>query len=206
MCIPTFPPGRAISAMALGVSLLLTFPADGRCELRKHHLGLALGGQKSFSDDLKIEAEGIDLTGSAVIAFSYRFSIRPSLDLVLDARGTRSSQDIPEGTVNLLTDFYGAGLRVFLRNEGVRPFVQGSLFLARETSDVPQLKVASPSGEWYPDSSGAGFGLAAGLDLPVSGLLSVPIEATFVHARPADDISGLGVTAGLTFNFGDLKE
>lgn len=44
----------------------------------------------------------------------------------------------------------------------------------------------------------------AGADIRASNLISIPIQGEFVYAKPADDVTGVGVSVGITFNFGGL--
>jgi hypothetical protein len=51
----------------------------------------------------------------------------------------------------------------------------------------------------------AGFGICGGVDIRAGDLISIPIEANYMYGKPADDVSGIGINAGITFNFGELK-
>ena len=84
-------------------------------------------------------------------------------------------------------------------NDGIRPFIQANIFLVNEKAEVEQggFKVSG-------SDSGAGFGISAGVDIPASKLLSIPIEADYMYGKPSDDVSGIGVNVGLTFNFGQM--
>jgi hypothetical protein len=52
----------------------------------------------------------------------------------------------------------------------------------------------------------AGFGISGGVDIRGGNLLSIPIEVNYMYGKPSDDVSGIGVNVGLTFNFGMLNK
>jgi hypothetical protein len=45
----------------------------------------------------------------------------------------------------------------------------------------------------------------AGAEIRASNLISIPIQGEFVYAKPADDVTGVGASVGITFNFGELR-
>lgn len=101
--------------------------------------------------------------------------------------------------LTLTTSYFGPGLRLVSPTEGLRPFVQGNFFVATEEINAEENNVKVSTSK-----TGVGFGISAGVDIRASNLLSVPIEANFMYGKPSDDISGLGLSAGLTFNFGGM--
>ena len=186
-------------ALCLAVISLVVAPSLARAEGQKHHLGFAIGYAKHLSDDLKDEASGIDFTDAGYGAIAYRLSVKPNLDVTLDLRGTTHSDNIAGIDFTGTTGFFGPGIRVIAPSGGMRPYVQANFFLANETIEAEQngIKVSA-------DENGAGFGISGGLDIRASHLLSVPIEVTYMYAKPEDDISCVGVNVGLTFNFGEM--
>ena len=50
---------------------------------------------------------------------------------------------------------------------------------------------------------GIGFGLSGGVDLNMSRLISIPIEATYIGTSgdDIDDLSGFGFSLGVNFSF-----
>jgi hypothetical protein len=112
-----------------------------------------------------------------------------------------ASQDInvlgEDGTFTHTTSYFGPGVRFAGATGGVRPFVQANVYFARETVRIEFGNAGSDASE-----NGAGFGIAGGADIRLSRLLSLPIEANYLYAKPENDASSLGMLIGLTFNFG----
>jgi hypothetical protein len=189
--------------VAVGVLALAFAPAlPGRChaENHRHHLGLALGYQKLLSNDLKGGSTGLDFTNAGFGSIGYRLSLLPNLDLTLDSRATVSTGTERGVDLRLTNSFFGPGVRIVSPNtKGIRPFVQANLFLVSERGEAERggFKVTA-------SDNGAGFGVSAGVDIPASRLLSIPIEADYMYGKPSDDVSGIGVNVGLTFNFGQM--
>ena len=77
--------------------------------------------------------------------------------------------------------------------------MQASFFLVSEEVEFEYQDVTVSA-----DDSGIGFGVFAGVDIRASNLISIPIQGEFVYAKPEDDVSGIGATIGITFNFGQL--
>ncbi len=192
---------RALPTIALVLPLLAGMPASAYAENHMHHLGLSLGYQKLLSDDVKDESVGLDFSDAGFGALAYRLSILPNLDLSLDARATVSSQTIAGVDLTLTNSFFGPGVRIVSPSEGVRPFVQANFFLVKEEAEAEQGGTKVTASE-----NGAGFGISGGVDIRASNLLSIPIEANYMYAKPSDDVSGLGINVGLTFNFGTMNK
>ena len=51
-------------------------------------------------------------------------------------------------------------------------------------------------------SSSESFG---GVDIPLTTLLSLPLEANYMYAKPSDDVSGFGFSVALAFNWGAFQ-
>lgn len=184
---------RAMAPASL--ALLLAFPATGHAANKKHHITLGLGYHKFLSDDLKNDALGIDLTDGFSGTLAYRLSVKNNLDVTVDAVSIHSS----DGDLSSTVSFFGPGIRFISPKEGIRPYLQANFFFVSEDGEV-DLGGSKLS---FSDS-GAGFGVSAGVDIRAGNLLSIPIEAEYKYAKPDDDVSGIGITTGLTFNFGVL--
>lgn len=191
--------------LALAAAFVLALPGAASAENRKHHISLNFGYQKFLSDDLKptVDLGGgptqLDFTNAGVATLAYRFSLRPNLDLTLDARAAASMDEVGGIDVTLSNSYFGPGIRLVGQGEGARPFVQASFFLVSEEVEFEYQDVTVSA-----DDSGIGFGVFAGVDIRASNLISIPIQGEFVYAKPEDDVSGIGATIGITFNFGQL--
>ena len=188
---------RMMSVLIAAICLLA---GSAQAANKQHHLTLALGYEKLLSDDMKDESAGIDFTDSGYGAFAYRLSIKPNLDLTVDFRGVTHSDNIAGFDLKLTNTYWGPGLRVVSPNEGMRPYVQANFLIVRE-----QIETESGGVTLTAHDNGAGFGVCGGVDIRAGNLLSVPIEVNYMYGKPNDDISGVGINAGLTFNFGELK-
>lgn len=190
---------------ALAAAFVLALPGAASAENRKHHISLNLGYQKFLSDDLKpiVDLGGgptqLDFTNAGVATLAYRFSLRPNLDLTLDVRAAASMDEVGGIDVTLSNSYFGPGIRLVGQGEGARPFVQASFFLVSEEIEFEYQDVTVSA-----DESGIGFGVFAGVDIRASNLISIPIQGEFVYAKPEDDVTGIGATVGITFNFGQL--
>ena len=191
--------------LALAAAFVLALPGAASAENRKHHISLNFGYQKFLSDDLKptVDLGGgptqLDFTNAGVATLAYRFSLRPNLDLTLDARAAASMDEVGGIDVTLSNSYFGPGIRLVGQGEGARPFVQASFFLVSEEVEFEYQDVTVSA-----DDSGIGFGVFAGVDIRASNLISIPIQGEFVYAKPEDDVRGIGATIGITFNFGQL--
>jgi len=179
----------------------LVLPAiaqEGTVSLNKrHHIGLVIGYVKLISDDVKDDSSGLDWSNSGHAALSYRYSINPNLDLAVDSRATFSTQTVNGVDVNLANTYFGPGVRVIAPQGKMKLFLQGNIYFVNEQVELVQGNTKVSANE-----TGVGFGVNGGIDIQVSRLLSIPIEANFLFAKPQDDVSGFGISAGLTFNFG----
>ena len=102
--------------------------------------------------------------------------------------------------LTLTNSYFGPGVRYYLMTEAPRVFVQGNVLLVDESAEAEQggVKISN-------SKSGAGAGLTFGVDLRASKLISIPISAHYLYAKPADDVSGLGFSVGVSFNFGSNR-
>lgn len=97
------------------------------------------------------------------------------------------------------TPYFGPGIRCSGKSPGTHPYLQANFYVVNEEIQLEQggLKISN-------SDSGIGFGLAAGIDIRASRLLSIPVEGFFNYAEPNDVLRGAGGSVGLTFNFGEL--
>jgi outer membrane protein with beta-barrel domain len=164
----------------------------------RHHFTLGLGYGQHTAEQFEVDNLKSGIQGQ----FGYRYSVTPKLDLTFDGRSLTASDEFEDTngdtwTYSHTAAYFGPGVRYGGTTGNVRPYMQANVFFAKET-------VRLESGDFGSDASesGAGFGLAGGADIRLSNLLSMPIEANFLYAKPENDVSSLGIQAGLTFNFG----
>ncbi|MCI0329707.1 MAG: porin family protein [candidate division Zixibacteria bacterium] len=163
----------------------------------RHHIGLVIGYAKLLSDDVKDDSSGLDWSNSAHAAVTYRYSVNPNLDLAVDSRATFSTQTVNGVDVNLTNTYFGPGVRVIAPQGKIKLFLQGNIYFVNEEVELVQGNTKVSGNE-----TDVGFGANCGIDIQVSKLLSIPLEANFLYAKPVDNVSAFGISAGLTFNFG----
>ncbi|MGH8003358.1 MAG: outer membrane beta-barrel protein [Limisphaerales bacterium] len=183
--------------LLLILAMLCFFVLPAAAQNSRHHIGLTLGYAKLVSDDVKFL--GRDFSNSGHSALTYRYSFSPNIDLAVEGRGTFSSQDASGSDLNLINSYFGPGVRVIAPQQNLKLFLQGNLYFVNESKETVSGNTTTTTTE-----DGVGFGLNGGVDIRVSRLLSIPIEANFIYAKPSDNISGFGISSGLTFNFGML--
>lgn len=201
MASPTARLVRRLLVAATVLPFFLFVPNQGRAQGRMHHIGIAFGYQKLLSNDLKDSVTGLDFTNAGFGALSYRYSLGPSVDLTLDARGTVSKQTEAGVNLTLTNSFFGPGVRFTSPTGSARPFVQANFLFAHEKAEAEYGGLVISGTD-----NGAGFGVSGGLDITASELVSIPIEVNYMYAKPSDDISGVGVNVGVTFNFGLMNQ
>ncbi|MGE5180217.1 MAG: outer membrane beta-barrel protein [Bacteroidota bacterium] len=184
------------SILSLGLALFLPL-RSARAENTRHHITLGLGYQKYLGRDLKSDEVGVDFTNAAWGSVSYRFSVRPNLDLTLDTRGAVSTDQLNGVDLTLTNSYFGPGIRLVGANEGTRPYIQANIYTVDE-----EIELAENGSKVSVSKSAVGFGVCGGVDIRASRLLSIPIEVGYTYSKPADTLRGLGGTVGLTFNFG----
>ena len=198
-----------IPCALLAALMGFAFATPAHAENKKHHLTIALGYQKLLmSDNLPtIDADpgpGVDLRtfdfgGAAAGHFAYRLSLKRNLDFTFDQRLAISTVENSDFT--FATDYWGPGIRWISPREGIRPYVQANFLIVSENLQMDLGDDTTLNRR----KSGVGFGASGGIDIRGGNLLSIPLEAYYVYGKPDHDVSGWGITAGLTFNFGDLK-
>jgi hypothetical protein len=172
---------------------LLAIPAAA--QNNRHHIGLVLGYAKLIDDDVK--PLGYDFSNSGHAALTYRYSVTPNIDLAVEARGTASMQDAGSSDLNLLNSYFGPGVRVVAPQNNLKLFLQGNFYFVSMEKETVSGNTTTTVSE-----NGVGFGMNGGVDIRLGRLLSLPIEVNFLYAKPSDNISGFGLSAGLNFNFG----
>ncbi len=191
--------------------VLLSTPA--RAESKAHHITVGAGYFSLLSDDLRFSATGpigqdlgtADLTSGGLAAIRYRYSLTRLLGLTFEGRATTKSGDIPfavhdEYDMTVRTYWFGPGIQISPALRQFRPYGQASLLLVTES-----LRTEHAGRSGTESDTSVGFGVCAGMDIRVSDLLSVPLELGYAYGKPAADVSGIGASAGLTFNFGQSR-
>lgn len=185
-----------IKTVFFGLLALLVLVLPAAAEQSHHHLGVVMGYAKLVSNDVK--PTGFDFSNNFHSAFSYRYSVNRNFDVVAEGRGTISHQNGSLGSdLHLMNSYFGPGLRAVLPQNNLNLFMQGTFYFVRESADRVSGNTTIRATE-----NGVGMGLNGGLDIRVSRLISLPIEVNYLLAKPADDVSGFGVSTGLNFNFG----
>ncbi len=179
--------------LVAGVFFSLVLPTAA--QNARHHIGLVLGYAKLVDDDVK--PLGYDFSNSGHGALTYRYSFSPNIDLAVEGRGTFSAQDVSGSDLNLVNSYFGPGVRIVAPQYNLKLFLQGNFYFVRE-----EVETVSGNTTTTVSEDGVGFGINGGVDIRLSRLLSLPIEVNFLYAKPSDNISGFGISTGLTFNFG----
>jgi hypothetical protein len=191
---------RPFRRIAIALVVCAAIPAALRADTR-HHITLGLGYTKLLSDALKDDTFDVgDLTNAFSGQVGYRLSINPSFDLCLESRGMIAFAGRDDGSAVTLTNtYFGPGLRWNASSRGPRAYLQGNVMYVKEEVDVEWGGIEAI--RW--DNS-AGFGIFGGVDIPLTKLLSLPIEVHYLYAKPEDDVSGVGANVGITFNRGAM--
>lgn len=180
------------------------FSSEAEVQWKKYHIGIQGGYFKAVSEDLKSDVT--DLTNAGFGSFNFRYSLKSSIDLVLDAKSWFSgdSGDINFGGIYFETFeletrnlFLGFGVRGSITHLIVKPFIQGNIYFVKGV-------VRGFGKEDYTD---IGFGMSGGVEVKITKLISVPLEVTFLTASSGEgklkkgDLSGVGISTGVNFNF-----
>ena len=168
-------------------------------ELRAHHIGIQMGLLNPSTDVVELGNPGLDVEGNTfLVVLNYRYSLNSFIDLSGDLRSWGGPRTTPASQhVKLGVYCIGPGLRVYGLNRTtdrrVMPYVQGSIYYVQEELITFERLV----------DHGIGFGLSGGVDLNMSRLISIPIEATYVGTSgdDMDDLSGFGLSVGVNFSF-----
>lgn len=195
----TGPSTRRLLPCLLILGTALMHVPDPAFADRRHHITLGVGYAKLLSDDLKDESLGIDFSNAGCGVIAYRYTVGPNLDITVDTRATASWEEVAGVDLFLTNSFFGPGVRWYRPSGSAQVYLQGNVFYVNEEAQAEQggVKVSA-------SDSSAGFGLMGGVDFRVTDLLSMPLEVSYLYGKPGDDVSGLGVTVGVTFNFGAM--
>lgn len=172
--------------------------------LGRHHIALGvLGIFQASSNDFTIPEIGFDASDGQSIFINYRYSFDCNLDFVVDSRGWVSEEDFFGATITTTVVGFGAGVRYTAGGLGGRvfPYIQASALSVGET-------VSGSAGVYTITAESKqelGFAVNSGVEIRLGRLISIPIEAMYLFGKPADDVSGFGVTAGISFNWGRIE-
>lgn len=199
--MPFARPAFVLTLAAAGLTLLASAPRAlaAEAEAKRHHLTLGAGYARHLDDSFKED----DLQDCASGQFAYRYTVSPHVDLAIEGRSVMASQDVvvllENGEFSHTASYFGPGVRFQGAAGSVQPYVQASVYFARETVRLDVGNTGTDTSE-----DGVGFGVAGGADIRLSRLLSLPIEVNYLYAKPENDVSSLGLQLGLTFNFGRM--
>jgi len=192
--------------IALAGGFLATLSVPAFADYTRHHLGIGVGYYELTSDQLHVHATSstgedlgdIDLRTALFGLLRYRYSVTPLIDLTLEGRGTVRKDSVPTipGESQLKTYWIGPGVRLSFASEGIRPYAQATIYSVTEDLEF--------GGNPSRSETGPGFGVFAGAEVRATNLLSVPLEVGYTYGRPDHDVSGIGGSVGLAFNFGQL--
>ncbi len=168
-------------------------------ELRRHHIGVQVGIFNPSTDVIELGNLGFGLERSdGQTILRYRYSLNLRIDLVAEGRyWTGRGPTATSGEAKVAGGFVGPGIRVHAskgaKGRRVVPYLQGNVYYVQEMLGEPKVLY----------EYGFGFGVSGGVDLEVTRLISIPIEATYLRnvGDDLDDLSGLGVSVGVNFNF-----
>ncbi len=182
-----------IVATAPSVPVEPPAPANSSANLGRHHVSLgAFGYFKSTAD---VFSPDFDHGTSQFL--NYRYSFNDHLDLAVDIHAWGQQRTYYGTDVSLTCGGLGLGLRYTAPPVADRLFFyfQGNLYDA-----VEAMQVGSESAS----ETGLGFGFNGGLELRLGRLISIPLDLSYLLAKPSDDISGYGISTGISINWGRL--
>lgn len=173
--------------------------------LGRYHLSFApLGYFSTMSPgDFKIPSLGIDCSKGPGIFLNMRNSTSPSTDIVFDLHkwGSMSENNSIKAEVDVWAfGVGGRGVMNELSSSNMYPYIQGNVYYVIEKVKASVLGQSDDA-----DEEGFGFGANVGVELKVSPWVSIPIEVYYLYSEPADDVSGYGFYAGLTYNWGTIE-
>jgi len=173
---------------------------------KRYHIGYQVDfNYEVLSDNFAFDFNGshldFDLTNALLETYNFRYSLTPVVSLVIDFRTWLlggGTIDLP--AVDLGSSFFGIGIRVNGKYKQVKPFLQVSTYLVTENVDFESG--ISENGNIFSED-GIGIGLSTGLDIKVSELISIPVEIIYIgtDGDDIDNLSGYGLSAGVSFNF-----
>jgi len=170
--------------------------------LGRHHISIGiLGTFKSTSGDFVIPELGFDASEGSSGFLNYRYSFTEQFDLAVDMHGWVSEAELYGVNIQTLVTGFGLGARYNIpAGQIIHPYIQLNVCNITEqlTGSYGSLS------ETYSESE-TGFGANAGAEIRLGKLISIPIEFMYLNGEPADDISGYGFSAGVSFNWGRIE-
>ena len=168
---------------------------------KRYHIGYQVDfNYEVLSDNFAFDFNGshldFDLTNALLETYNFRYSLTPVVSLVIDFRTWNAG----DGNIVVRSNFFGIGIRVNGKYKRVKPFLQVSTYLVTENVDFESG--ISENGNIFSED-GIGIGLSTGLDIKVSELISIPVEIIYIgtDGDDIDNLSGYGLSAGVSFNF-----
>jgi hypothetical protein len=189
----------AAGALLAAVCLLASVRNAAAGGLASLHWTLAVGATAQPSADLQFDALGLDFGGALNVALGSRYSLDEQLDVTVDLQideATSKPRGYEDAELTLSNSFIGPGLRYYPTKSSLRPFVQANVYYVSEMIVLEQF-----GDRKWKSRSGAGLGLAGGLELRATHRFSFPVTVQCLVAKPADNISGIGFNVGVTYNF-----
>ena len=165
-----------------------------------HHFGVQVGIFNPSTDVIELGNLGFRVERSdGLTILRYRYSLNPRIDLVAELRYWigRGPTATTSGEGKVAGGFMGPGIRVHApkgtNGRRVIPYLQGNVYYVQEMLGEPMVLYAH----------GIGYGLSGGVDIEVTRLITLPIEATYIGNAGGglDDLSGFGMSVGVNFNF-----
>jgi len=122
----------------------------------------------------------------------FAMAATPRVSLSFDVRSFEVEQRLPATSssepprLNVLA--WGPGVRRTVGSGSLRPFLQANVLVLTEDLDGAANDGSHQS---------VGLGLLAGADVHLTDALSIPIAATILLGKPRNDVSSVGLVAGL---------
>ena len=166
--------------------------------VRRHHVSAGLLGYfRAMSDDFR--RLGADASEGQGYFLGYRHSFAGQFDLGLDLHGWSSEFRWQESDYMLRVDGIGTGIRYRFAgaDSKLQPYIQANILsigehLTTVRSNTEDTKVYRRD---------YGFCLNGGLEIRLSKSVNVQLDLMLVYGRPAENITGIGITTGLGFDF-----
>jgi opacity protein-like surface antigen len=150
----------------------------------------------------RIPAWGVDCSTGLGFYANLRHSRTPNIDLIFDLHGWRGSSGKDILAAKVTVTALGIGLRFtdYQLSGTVLPYLQAGCY------DITERVSVTGVGQTVSDDASAlGFGIDVGVEVRLSRLISVPVEAMYLYGKPGDDVSAFGVATGISFNWGTVE-
>ena len=164
-----------------------------------NHVTLYGGSITYTSAPFRSQALGIDFSEMPDGGLHARTRLNDRLDVVFDARIANASKS-PKGFDD--ADLYasvatvGPGLRYHPPRWVRYAYVEAYLLYVEEFVSLGQFGASHDR-----TADGLGAAVRFGIDLRDGKRWSIPLAAQLMLAKPAEDVSNVGVYAGVTYNF-----